>query len=73
MLSYYCCAKFYMCAFVLGLKIANELPKREFIEIQKILDCSRNLHGHIPRKYGRCHQHAAMQYKLDYTIDIDMM
>ena len=28
-------------------------PKREFAEIQKILDCCRNLHGHIPRKYGR--------------------
>ena len=33
--------------------VCKERPKREFAEIQKILDCCRNLHGHIPRKYGR--------------------
>ena len=36
-----------------GVVDCKERPKRGFAEIKKILNCCRNLHGHIPRKYGR--------------------
>ena len=36
-----------------GVAVCKERPKRGFAEIKKILNCCRNLHGHIPRKYGR--------------------
>ena len=35
-----------------GVAVCKERPKRVFTEIKRILNCCRNLYGHIPIKYG---------------------